>query len=779
MAIEQNEIKKVITVDLGNTATSLKEYKKHIDDLKGSLLQLDETSEEYQKIAQEVKNEQDKLNEVMKVGKTSTDAAEGSYDKLAKTMAELKKQWKATGDEAERTELGKQILDINNQLKELDASTGNYQRNVGDYANAFEQAFDKCLDGIQSIDGPLGTIGGTVKQMLPVIKSINSTALTGLSGIKKAIASTGIGLLVVAVGTLAANWDKVADAIDNATNKNSIYTKQLNETIAKIEEINRKYKEGNQSLTDQIKLMASLGATKLEQLKTSKEAAERDKANFEEEFRQNETVIEQLKEKRASIIEANRAASYGSTGGGLGADTSAIDKQINALEERNKVLKEGDNDAIEGIDKITQRLHNLTIDIEAETNTQIRIIENSLKSEEQKLTETYESNKKLLEEQGKDTTALTEKFLKDLAALNDKGSKAITDAKKNSTKDEQEEVEKQATTILDTLHKNTTDQLTLFRERYEQELDLLQKAGKDTTSYTQWFENEVARITQEATDKAVDKEIEEYFNRRDREAEQLQFENELSKQKTTNKSDELDENERIAQREYEIAQQVLQDKIDFLSVELEEYEGTAEAKLALEEELDQYKQQYANNDKKRAKETAEYKAEKEEEAAQNAKKAWQSASSSIASIFGSLADLMEEGSEEAKAFSIMQTILNTLQSIMGIWAGYSEMGPFGVAAAAVQTAAVTAMGAATIAKMKSTTKDSSSSASVAAPQISTPSMTSVNPLLDEQSDLNRLETSNIQGNSSNEPLNMRVYVVDQDIRDANQKAEVVENNATF
>ena len=125
-----DEIKKVVTVDLGNTSTSLKEYKKHIDDLRGSLLQLDETSEDYNKVAKEIATEQNKLNEVMKVGKQTTDAADGSYNKLTQTMAELKKQWKATADEAERADLGKQILSINNQLKELDASTGNYQRNV-------------------------------------------------------------------------------------------------------------------------------------------------------------------------------------------------------------------------------------------------------------------------------------------------------------------------------------------------------------------------------------------------------------------------------------------------------------------------------------------------------------------------------------------------------------------------------------------------------------------------------------------------------------------------
>ena len=159
--------------------------------------------------------------------------------------------------------------------------------------------------------------------------------------------------------------------------------------------------------------------------------------------------------------------------------------------------------------------------------------------------------------------------------------------------------------------------------------------------------------------------------------------------------------------------------------------------------------------------------------------------SSTAGLFGALSQLSEEGSEQQKAFAIMETILNTLTAIMGIWAGYSKFTAFGVAAAIAQTATVTALGAATIAKMKAVTKDSAGSASVSGltAGVSAPSaggsnltMTSVNPLLDEQADLNRLNTASA---GSDRMQNMRVYVVDQDIRDANVRAQVVEDNSTF
>lgn len=207
---------KVLTVDTGGAITNLKEFKKHLDDLKGTLLGLEEGTEEYKKVAEELRSGQQKLNDVMYESKKNSEGLEGSYDALVVKMRELKKEWRATADEGKRNDLGKQILDINNQLKNLDASTGNFQRNVGDYKNAFSAAFEKMLGPLGKMGGTLGNIARDVKGMIPLINTVNSTAVKGLQGIKAAIASTGIGLLIVALGELIANWDSVRDAIFGA-----------------------------------------------------------------------------------------------------------------------------------------------------------------------------------------------------------------------------------------------------------------------------------------------------------------------------------------------------------------------------------------------------------------------------------------------------------------------------------------------------------------------------------------------------------------------------------
>lgn len=648
MAIEQNEIKKVITVDLGNTATSLKDYKKHIDDLKGSLLQLDSASEEYEKISKEIKAEQDKLNEVMKVGKTTTDAAEGSYNQLSQTMSELKKQWKATADEAERADLGKQILDINNQLKELDASTGNFQRNVGDYANAFEQAFDKCLDGVKNIDGPLGELGGTVKNMLPVIKSINKTAISGLDGIKKGIAATGIGVLVIAVATLMQHWEDLTKIIGVSQTSITEFKEKSLDTLQSI--VIGAFGVGN-----------ALGNFLLAPIRT--------------------------------IIEAVKGLGTAIKSVFSGDFSKAVEDAKTALSNIGNVWNKAFDFSVNmGIGK----------EIGYQFTERIRQVMSSPETEE------------TIEETG---TNIGKTYAKGI---------------ENGVKNEITNVQKSINDFMANAFK------TMLNYSIEELKD-------EASRRSDWLKNAI----QDAVD----------------EANQEKFE-----LKYSDDYDTMTIQER-ADAEYEIERKLIEDKIALQQTYLDNFIGTQEEKELELKKLSALQQELDNADLKHTKDTEKRKA--------NIKRQEQEALlSSSVELFGALSDLAEEGSEEQKAFSIMQTVLNTLQSIMGIWAGYSEMGPFGIAAAAVQTAAVTATGAATIAKMKSTTKDSASSASVAAPQISTPSMTNVNPLLDEQSDLNRLETSGIQSNSTNEQT-IKCYVVESDITDAQNKVSVVEDNATF
>ena len=132
------EIKKVISIDTGGGAKNLKDLIAQVEKLREILKTLDSTSEEYKSTLGELKTAQDKLTSSLKSNKQEAEAAEGSYNALSRQMRDLKKEWKATSDEAERNALGKQIKGINDQLKALDQSIGNNQRNVGNYAGSFQ-----------------------------------------------------------------------------------------------------------------------------------------------------------------------------------------------------------------------------------------------------------------------------------------------------------------------------------------------------------------------------------------------------------------------------------------------------------------------------------------------------------------------------------------------------------------------------------------------------------------------------------------------------------------
>ena len=136
-------IKKVVRIDAGNSPKTVKELKNQISQLRDALVGLDTTSDDYKIVVEQLASAQQTLTTVMNAGKASTEAADGSYNKLVQTMKALQQQWKATTDEAERAELGEQINEINNQLKELDATLGNHQRNVGNYKNDIVDALNE------------------------------------------------------------------------------------------------------------------------------------------------------------------------------------------------------------------------------------------------------------------------------------------------------------------------------------------------------------------------------------------------------------------------------------------------------------------------------------------------------------------------------------------------------------------------------------------------------------------------------------------------------------
>lgn len=146
---------KVLQLSTGVSVQNINELRKYIKALKEDLDDENASVEQNAATAEELRAAQAALRDAMYATTKSADdyiaasqtmlaengELDGSYNDLVHTLADLKSAWRSTTDEAARADLGKEIDRVNSRLKELDASTGNFSRNVGNYTNSFKQAF--------------------------------------------------------------------------------------------------------------------------------------------------------------------------------------------------------------------------------------------------------------------------------------------------------------------------------------------------------------------------------------------------------------------------------------------------------------------------------------------------------------------------------------------------------------------------------------------------------------------------------------------------------------
>ena len=190
-----NEIKTVFQVNTGNSEKTIKQLKDEIKQLKGELENATIGTEAFSQKSKELSDAQDELKQALNITKQSVEDAEGSYNALVKQMAELKKEWKATADEAKRNSLGKEIDNINNQLKELDASIGNNQRNVGNYKGDVVAALQEIGTNTKSYSEQWGEVQKATEQTRAKFESVAKVAsglASGFAAVQGATALLGI-----------------------------------------------------------------------------------------------------------------------------------------------------------------------------------------------------------------------------------------------------------------------------------------------------------------------------------------------------------------------------------------------------------------------------------------------------------------------------------------------------------------------------------------------------------------------------------------------------------
>lgn len=141
---------------------------------------------------------------------------------LSNLTAEYDALSKADRNAAKGIKLRDRINEVTKTLKDAEEETQRYYRNVGNYKNAIMEAANANVPFIQQINQMVTSLGGVGNYLGGVKQKMNDVikTTTGWTRVLKllrvALVSTGIGVLVVALGSLVSYFAKTQKGIELA-----------------------------------------------------------------------------------------------------------------------------------------------------------------------------------------------------------------------------------------------------------------------------------------------------------------------------------------------------------------------------------------------------------------------------------------------------------------------------------------------------------------------------------------------------------------------------------
>lgn len=785
-----DEVRKVISIDTegavnalenmknnvenaGQSFKTLKEAKAHLDSMKASLLGLEEGTSDYNDKVKEITGFQEKLNKAVKGGASSADNAEGSYNALNAKMKELQKQWKATGDEAERDRIGEQIVSLNDKLKGMDASIGNYQRNVGNYENAFTSALGNISSSVSKMNNPLAVaksgvmalgqafkalimnpVGAVIMAITVALKALQKgfagsetasnalkRAFAALEPITNTISNILTGMATV-VGNLAEKWiPKLVSGVQSGALKIAGFLNKLglvsDEKLASFRntiEESRKAVEKTTELTDrEIRLEERKRKQVVESAKAEMQLAElRNKADDKQKYND-----EQRRKYTEQAIALERKQ--------MTERLSIAQEEYDIMLEKSK-LTDNDRETNDRLAEAEANLYNVRkeyFDKTKELNAKLNEISGSVKTEEVKVQK----------------------------ELSDAEKKAVEQREKNLDK-----IRKIQTEALQETMDSSEKEIDILRRKYEEEKSLLEKYGEDTTMLTEAYNRNIAKVLAGKGEKKVKDIDDESSLARDIADKTITIESEKNLRLLEIDRQRIEDKKAVYEQLAEI------DNLD--AGKKEEYYA----------KLKELNADLIENDRLTAEAKKEIVSQQVDVYTQMAE--------GIGSIMGDVSSIWQDSIKErqkngkiteqqakkefemTKKMQIAQAVINGLAGMASAISSpsYAAMGIPGIVLAAIHSASIATTTAVQIAKIRSTQFESASgSGSESVSSSSVSAGTAV-------TDYTPTYTANITGQRDTEELantmkrsqeDVRVYVLESDISEAGKKVEIRESESTF
>lgn len=773
----ENEIKRVITIESSESLNTLNNLNARIKELKGTMGDLDITTEEYRQVSEEVTQlENVKRNAIRGV----TAAVEGSYNAYSKELSILQKHRKTLNENTqEYRDMTKRVAELQQKLKDMDADVGVYSRNVGNYSSAFNglqfsvnqvvrelpvitMGFDQFMLAISNNLPMLFDSIKAYKEMAQGQQDVNAAMMdVSVSGAEAATATTQMATSQQAAGVAGHAMAAGATAAATATKALIKALFSWNTLLLVIIVVLQQFAD---EIQEWVEGLFDTG----EQLN----ATERAMQSFREELKNTELGVGDTIVKVKSLIKA---------WDGLGESMEAREEfirqnktlfdelgiAINDVNEAETFFAEHTDDYIEAVKLRAQadaakRLAGKEYEGEIKKKREAQAKEEEAEAiRKEKMAE--QADKKLMPINGYTITEsiLPQEYLQGMA----EGTKLRQEAQ-------------EAHETADALFALATSYETASKARYKFSSSVNDPNEDSPFKIPAFKDSRSTRPERMATtadwgyEGAVDAAAEQEALKATLEA--------RTKMLTANAEERKTIEEQLQQELATIEELRLVNHEIILNELLRDEELTAEERMALEEALTQNKidqaQLQIDAEEKRAKKE---KAIKDKEAKEEAEREKQMQRVKVemlnttTSLIRQSAELFEEDSKERKALNAAAIVMDTYKAAMAAWTAAQGLPPgIGQAVGAANVAASVAMGAMQLANLFKVAPDGSNAEGALSSAQSAPNVASSMPAS---------YTRSLQGDNELTEMNKdtRVYVVESDITNAQKSARVRVESATF
>lgn len=218
---------------------------------------------------------------------TAIISASGSYYEMNAAMLELQKRYKALTDEQRNSPMGESLITqanaLNNKLKEIDAKFGNYQRNVGNYASAWNglnvqtQQLLRELPSLTmsfnqfflAISNNLPMFADELKRANEEFKRMKAEGQTAIPVWKQLLGSlfSWQSALVIGITLLSAYGSEIASWVSGLFKAKDA----LNKTSIEINALNKASKEGIKNAQSEVNHLKFLYKAAIDENRSRKE----------------------------------------------------------------------------------------------------------------------------------------------------------------------------------------------------------------------------------------------------------------------------------------------------------------------------------------------------------------------------------------------------------------------------------------------------------------------------------------------------------------------------